>query len=80
VAGAAALVGDSLRVASTVGEALGVPRAASAAGGAVPTPVEDEARARTLYDAMRAALRRGDWGAFGAAFDSLGAVLRRVPR
>jgi hypothetical protein len=33
-----------------------------------------------LYHEMRAALARGDWTAFGRAFDSLGAVLRAAPR
>jgi len=32
-----------------------------------------------LYDTMRRALQRGDWSAFGAAFDSLGQALRKPP-
>jgi uncharacterized membrane protein (UPF0182 family) len=31
--------------------------------------------ATALYAAMRDALRRGDWAAFGRAFDALGRVL-----
>jgi hypothetical protein len=33
-----------------------------------------------LYERMREALRRGDWPAFGAAYDSLGVVVRQRPR
>ncbi|MEP6834754.1 MAG: UPF0182 family protein [Gemmatimonas sp.] len=33
-----------------------------------------------LYDAMRAAMRRGDWTRFGTAFDSLGVMLGRPPQ
>jgi hypothetical protein len=32
-----------------------------------------------LYDQMRRAMQRGDWTAFGAAFDSLGLALKRPP-
>jgi uncharacterized membrane protein (UPF0182 family) len=39
-----------------------------------------EAAATRLYDAMRQAMRRGDWPAFGAAFDSLGRILGRPPQ
>ena len=45
-----------------------------------PAPVAEpssdlRARAATLYAAMREALRRGDWIAFGKAFDALGKLL-----
>jgi hypothetical protein len=40
-----------------------------------PRPAISSADYRRLYDAMRAALARGDWTKFGAAFDSLGRVL-----
>ena len=46
-------------------------------------PVTDEAfraRATRLYEAMRDAMRRGDWTAFGEAYDALGALLGRSPR
>lgn len=33
-----------------------------------------------FYDAMLQAMRRGDWNAFGAAFDSLGHALGRRPK
>lgn len=68
---------------ATVGEALGqysdVPVAtgpsAIAAGGQ-----DSSDAARRWYATLRAALRRGDWVQFGAAFDSLGRVLERPPR
>jgi uncharacterized protein len=69
---------------------VGVSAAVGAAGqsvsdalqrvGAPPSPIGPRtaitsADYRRLYDAMRAALARGDWLKFGAAFDSLGKVL-----
>ena len=39
-----------------------------------------EAEGARLYEAMRQAMQRGDWRAFGAAFDSLGRVLGRPPQ
>ena len=55
----------------------GVRRAADAAAAATG----DFRRARrSLYQAMRDALRRGDWAAFGAAFDALGARSARRDR
>jgi hypothetical protein len=55
-------------------------------GGAVNSqspPLDDRAltdRIRELYDQMDAALGRGDLAAFGAAYDTLGRLLGRVPR
>jgi uncharacterized membrane protein (UPF0182 family) len=52
--------------------------------GALPTPnipampsatADIRARAAALYSRMRDALRRGDWMAFGQAFDELGKLL-----
>ena len=39
------------------------------------TPQEFRTRVGALYEAMRSALRRGDWPAFGAAYDELGRLL-----
>jgi hypothetical protein len=47
------------------------------------TPIAGAARDERitrLYEVMRDALRRGDWIRFGAAFDSLGALVGRTPR
>ncbi len=41
--------------------------------------VRDEQITR-LYDAMRDAMKRGDWTRFGATFDSLGVMLGKPPR
>lgn len=49
--------------------------------GAIPaTPTDLPARIRDLYDEMRRASARGDWSAFGRAFDALGALLGRRRR
>jgi hypothetical protein len=42
-----------------------------------PGPSLDEAGRQV--DRMRAAMRRGDWAAFGAAFDSLARAVGRPP-
>lgn len=65
---------DTLRVGGSLRElAHGAGPDASSSESAQP-----RARVRALYDEMRAALRRGDLTAFGAAFDSLGVVLGRA--
>jgi hypothetical protein len=71
---------DSLFAGRTLADAFGVtavldPDAAE--------PISDEslrARAARLYDAMRDALTRGDWAAFGDAYERLGTLLARPPR
>ena len=76
----AALVGDTVRAGRTSAVAFGV-RDSVATGAPLGVPVRaDSARASVLYDRMREALRRGDWRAFGEAFDALGAALGRPPR
>jgi uncharacterized membrane protein (UPF0182 family) len=59
------------------------PSAASITRGSdVPLVAGDlKTSATALYAAMRDALRRGDWAAFGRAFDALGRVLgpQRAP-
>jgi uncharacterized membrane protein (UPF0182 family) len=74
---AALLAGDSVTAGPTVGAAAGggIPAGAALAG-----ETDVRVRAASLYDAMREALGRGDWAAFGAAFDTLGALLGRAPR
>ena len=70
----AATMNGSVRVAASLAAALGtVPDArpkSPAAGG------DAHVRADSLYRAMRDALGRGDWAAFGRAFDALGIALR----
>ncbi|WP_291164892.1 UPF0182 family protein [Gemmatimonas sp. UBA7669] len=78
--------GARVGVGSTTAEALsrlGVTVSSSPTAGAAAmdlVPVAGEASAARWYDAMRQAMRRGDWSAFGAAFDSLGRVLGRPPQ
>jgi hypothetical protein len=65
----AILVGDSTR-------SIAPATASSPSGAPVvqPTPGTTTS-ARSLYNAMRDALRRGDWAAFGRAFEALGRAL-----
>ncbi|MCA0376204.1 MAG: UPF0182 family protein [Gemmatimonadetes bacterium] len=75
--------GTRLGLGAGLADALADMGAAPPPRGGPTTPatlreVRDEDAGR-LYDAMREAARRGDWTAFGAAFDSLGRALRRPP-
>ncbi len=73
----AMLAGDTARsVAPPTG-------AAARIAGASPPPIPRgnlKAAVTALYDAMRDALRRGDWTAFGNAFDALGRALGEAPK
>ena len=71
------LAGDSIVFGPTLGHAVGVSVGTDAAGPL--NPIDFRARVEALHAAMRAAIRRGDWAAFGEAFDSLGALLE-APR
>jgi uncharacterized membrane protein (UPF0182 family) len=70
----AAFGGDSARVGATLTAALGTTPSDRRKGPAVAP--DSHLRADSLYRAMRDALGRGDWVAFGRAFDALGLVLR----
>ena len=67
--------GDSVKGGSTLARALGLlpDTVSSARAGSASRP-----RADSLYRVMREALGRGDWAAFGRAFDELGSVLGAV--
>ncbi|HJQ21573.1 MAG TPA: UPF0182 family protein [Gemmatimonadaceae bacterium] len=65
----AALSGDSVRSDRTLLALAG--RATTPTG-----PTDFRSRVRELYDEMRRANARGDFAAFGRAFDALGALLR----
>lgn len=68
---AAAFAGDSVRTARTLFQLAGrLPHTVSTGGG------DFRARVRELYDEMRRTSARGDWAAYGRAFDALGALLR----
>jgi hypothetical protein len=71
----AVLVADSLRAAPTLQSVAGTAGAA-----ALGAPADFRGAVEQLYDAMRRAVREGDWAGFGRAFDSLGTLLRRSRR
>jgi len=71
------------RVALMVGDTTRsvMPSAGPAARPVEAPPVGDpKATPASLYAAMRDALRRGDWVAFGRAFDALGRALEQRPK
>ena len=71
----AALAGDSVRTGATFGELAGAAAGSGAGARSAPLPAGDlPTQVRALYQAMRDALRRGDWVAFGQAFDALGRI------
>jgi hypothetical protein len=66
---------DSVSFGLTLAEAVGVrPETPDAAS--TVTPVVFRQRVNDLYAAMRDALQRGDWVAFGKAYDDLGRLLK----
>jgi hypothetical protein len=80
----AVAVGDSVAAGGpTLAAALGEVGASTAAGTGTTGPVTGpafRARVAALYDAMQAALQRGDLAAFGRAYGELGTVLGRAGR
>lgn len=79
--------GVQVHVARSLAEALrafGETVEDSVGGPAAPMGLAQSApgreAARRWYDAMREALKQGNWSAFGAAFDSLGRSLGRPPQ
>lgn len=73
-----AFIADSVRSGRTLADALGVPLSADSFG--VPLTEQDfRSRVTRLYAAMRAAMRIGDWVAFGTAYTELGVLLGRQP-
>jgi hypothetical protein len=74
LAGVVTLRGSERRVGRTVADALG--REAAEPGRAMPAEAF-RAQVAQLYDAMGAALRAGDWRAYGDAWAALGRLLGR---
>ena len=70
----AASVHDTARVGPSLAAALGTAAAVPTSGASAPPALRP--RADSLYRVMRDALGRGDWAAFGRAFDALGVALR----
>lgn len=64
----------ALKTGATLSEALGITRPLPTTGTA-----SLRARVAALYDAMSAAMRRGDWRAYGEAYAQLGRLLRSSP-
>ena len=71
-------VRDSVAFGLTLAEAVGA-RPEPTEPTAALTPADFRQRVNDLYAAMRDALRRGDWTAFGKAYDDLGRLLRVQP-
>ena len=67
---------DSAAAGRTFADAVGAPAFETPDGGSLQ-PEDFRSRVDAAYQAMQAALRAGDLRAFGEAFDSLGALLRR---
>ena len=70
---------DSVAFGASLAEAMGVRPDSGALAASVSTPAGFRQRVDELYAAMRDALRRGDWVAFGKAYDDLGQLLRSPP-
>ena len=70
----AASVHDTVRVGPSLAVSLGTASASLASSGTAPPAIRP--KADSLYRVMRDALGRGDWAAFGRAFNALGVVLR----
>jgi len=78
VARVSALTADSVRSGRTLADALGILLSTDSSG--VPLTEQDfRSRVTRLYAAMRAAMRTGDWVAFGTAYTELGVLLGRQP-
>lgn len=77
----AALADDSPRAGATFGELAGATISTATGARSAPMPSGDlQTQVRALYKAMRDALRRGDWAAFGQAFDALGRIVPPTDR
>jgi len=66
---------DSVAFGFTLAEAIGIRPETSDAASTI-TPAAFRQRVSDLYAAMRDALQRGDWVAFGKAYDDLGRLLK----
>ncbi len=74
LAGVVVLQKSGISTGASLSEALGVTRPIAADASA-----SLRSRVAALYDAMSAAMRRGDWLAFGQAYSQLGRLLRSPP-
>ncbi len=67
---------DSLAFGATLADAVGVRAEPQDSNTVALAPADFRQRVNSLYAAMREALTKGDWTAFGKAYDDLGRVLR----
>jgi uncharacterized protein len=74
LAGVVVMQKGGIKTGASLSEALGVTRPLAASGTA-----SLRARVAALYDTMSAAMRRGDWRAYGEAYSQLGRLLRSSP-
>jgi hypothetical protein len=72
LAGVAVTVGDRLKAGPTLLEALGAARARPVAG-----TEAFRAKVTAAYEAMRTAMQKGDWAAFGVGYRALGGLIGR---
>ena len=70
---------DSVGFGPSLAEAAGVRPDSSGPSAAVLTPAGFRQRVDELYAAMRDAMRRGDWTAFGKAYEDLGRLIQSTP-
>ena len=73
----AATTDTVVTAAHTVADALGARGAVSDVAATPLAPADFRTAAEQLYERMSDAMRRGDWVAFGHAYDALGALLSR---
>lgn len=66
---------DSVTVGRSLADAMGIPPDGLGGDRTPATPADFRARVSELYAAMREALQRGDWMAFGAAYEELGRII-----
>ena len=73
----AVMLGDTVRTGTSVAAAAGLPAPVLPA---VPLTLTGfRTRVDALYGEMREAMRRGDWTAFGVAYEALGRLLQAPP-
>jgi uncharacterized membrane protein (UPF0182 family) len=78
----AIVMGDSLMTGRTLAEATSPAEHVADGSNATEDKALRDFRAQvaSLYAAMRSALQRGDWSAFGRAYDALGRLLSTLPQ
>jgi hypothetical protein len=79
LAGVAVLRGTDVVVGRTLADALGAQSEARGRSGVALSAEALRASVAVQYDAMAAALRQGDWRAYGEAWTALGRLLGRRP-